>query len=190
MEWCLLRHAESAHNRAGRPTGPPDAPLTARGRDQARAVAPLLAAHRFSLVACSPWARCRETAHLAGLRPDRWPPGLGERRLGAAADRHTEVDARLAWDRAPTGGESNRAVALRLLAALEPLAAAAGPGPVLLISHAGPLRLLQGLVDGVPTDQLGRIKIPLCTPSWRTVTAARLRALHAWCRSAPAPGDP
>ena len=42
---------------------PPDA----KGEDQARALAPMLAGHRFALVLASPLARAQETARLAGF---------------------------------------------------------------------------------------------------------------------------
>jgi phosphohistidine phosphatase SixA len=73
----IVRHAEAA-------PGDPDSlrPLTAAGRDVARAVGEQLAAERPDAVLCSPLLRARETASLiarpAGLEPeadDRLAPG-------------------------------------------------------------------------------------------------------------------
>ena len=77
MRLFIVRHAEAA-------PGDPDAlrPLTAAGRDVARAVGEQLAAKRPDAVLCSPLLRARETASLiarpAGLEPeadDRLAPG-------------------------------------------------------------------------------------------------------------------
>jgi len=73
----IVRHAEAA-------PGDPDAlrPLTASGREVARAAGELLESQRPDAVLCSPLLRARETAGLiarpAGLEPeadDRLAPG-------------------------------------------------------------------------------------------------------------------
>lgn len=143
-------------------------------------------------VLVSPHQRCLETAalvlrgaRLAGLGtvlPVVRVPGLAERRLGP----QPTVDQRLGWDLAPPEGESNRAVALRVLRALRE----AGPAPALIVSHAGPLRVLLGLLQRRPTRGIGAIKIPLCTPSWQTLTPERLHELERWCTSGPGPEPP
>src|SRR5690242_4519513 len=79
-EILLLRHGETEWSRTGRHTGRTDVPLTARGEEQARALAPLLTGRSFSLALTSPAARARRTAELAGLTaltgaevdPDLW----------------------------------------------------------------------------------------------------------------------
>lgn len=77
MRLFIVRHAEAA-------PGDPDAlrPLTASGREVARAVGELLAPEQPEAVLCSPLLRARETASLiarpAGLEPvadDRLAPG-------------------------------------------------------------------------------------------------------------------
>ncbi|WP_433499075.1 histidine phosphatase family protein [Sphaerimonospora sp. CA-214678] len=77
MEIVLLRHGETEWSRAGRHTGRTDVPLTARGEQEARALAPMVAARSFSLILVSPARRARRTAELAGISsyevdPDLW----------------------------------------------------------------------------------------------------------------------
>jgi phosphohistidine phosphatase SixA len=82
----LVRHAEAA-------AGEPDAlrPLTAEGREQARALGEKLAAHGLDAVVCSPLLRARETADLiaqaAGLEAEteeQLAPGADVTSLSAA----------------------------------------------------------------------------------------------------------
>ncbi|MET8158649.1 histidine phosphatase family protein [Sphaerisporangium sp. NPDC005289] len=76
-ELILLRHGETEWSRDRRHTGRTDLPLTPKGEDQARALAPALKDRTFSLVLVSPAERARYTAELAGLTgvatdPDLW----------------------------------------------------------------------------------------------------------------------
>ncbi|WP_248959588.1 histidine phosphatase family protein [Sphaerisporangium perillae] len=66
-ELILLRHGETEWSRDGRHTGRTDIPLTPKGEDQARALAPALKGMSFSLVLVSPAKRAIRTAELAGL---------------------------------------------------------------------------------------------------------------------------
>ena len=67
MELWLVRHAETEWSLSKRHTGRTDIPLTARGRERARALRALVAGRDWSLVLSSPLSRARETCELAGL---------------------------------------------------------------------------------------------------------------------------
>lgn len=66
-EVWLVRHGETEWSATGRHTGLTDLPLTERGREAARDVAPVLHEHDFAAVFTSPLRRARETCDLAGL---------------------------------------------------------------------------------------------------------------------------
>jgi probable phosphoglycerate mutase len=63
----LIRHGETAWSLSGQHTGRTDLALTARGEDEARALAPRLREIRFAHVLSSPRQRARRTCELAGL---------------------------------------------------------------------------------------------------------------------------
>jgi broad specificity phosphatase PhoE len=153
-----VRHGESTLNAARLLTGQLDPPLTAAGRAQAAALAPI-AARPFDLRVHSGARRAADTlliacdaAGLTGV-PLRSDPRWRERSFGAlegtpaaAWTQHPDVDE------APPGGESYRTLGLRVLDALRALAdEAPGPEPyrVLLCAHSGTVRMLHGIAAGV-----------------------------------------
>src|SRR4051794_22227798 len=69
MEIWLARHGATEWSRSGQHTGSTDLPLIPQGEDEARAMAPRLAAVGFRTALTSPLSRARETARLAGF-PD------------------------------------------------------------------------------------------------------------------------
>ena len=92
----LIRHGETQWSRDLLHTGRTDIPLTALGEDQARTAGQKLAGITPSLVLCSPLARCRHTAQLAGLQPDAYTDDLLEWDYGAWEGRTTkEIRAEL-----------------------------------------------------------------------------------------------
>jgi probable phosphoglycerate mutase len=79
LQLYLIRHGETEWSLSGQHTGRTDIPLTARGEDEARALAPILEAVPFSTVLTSPRLRARQTCDLAGLGAKaRIEPDLAE----------------------------------------------------------------------------------------------------------------
>lgn len=159
----LVRHGETSANLAGVWHGSTDAPLTERGREQALRVARFL--HESfgdaSAVYSSPLLRARETAgaiaSLLGLEL-RVDADLSEYHLGSwegKTYRELHETHRL-WDEmrrdpdfAPHGGESPRAVTLRITAALRRIGGGHAGERVIVVTHGGALSLaLAAIVDG------------------------------------------
>ena len=79
VELWLLRHGATEWARNGRHTGRTDVPLIEEGEAEARALAPVLAGHRFAGVLVSPLQRAQRTCALAGLASQAQPcPDLQE----------------------------------------------------------------------------------------------------------------
>jgi broad specificity phosphatase PhoE len=150
----LVRHGQSTANAEGRLLGRTDAPLTAAGLAQARAVGHLLAGTTVLELRSSPLARARDTAEalrtsLPVVVDDRWIEvdyGVHEGRLLA------EVPAEVwrQWRRDPAyrveGGEPLGAVADRVATACAELfarpgeGARAAEGDVVVVSHVSPIK--------------------------------------------------
>ena len=164
----LLRHGQIKANRQGRWHGSTDSTLTWRGRRQAARTARHLArlAPPVQAIYSSPLGRCRATADAVGERlglpvhihNDLREYAIGEwenLRFEELATRHRFV-ARATADHefAPPGGETLRAVAQRMTAALEHirrLPEAAAGGPVLVVGHGAAMAVALGaLLDQDP----------------------------------------
>jgi broad specificity phosphatase PhoE len=142
----LARHAETEWSRAGRHTGRTDIPLTAAGREHARALRERLASWSFELVLVSPLSRAVETCELAGLAAQAQPraelmewdygdyEGLTSPEIAA-----TRPGWSLWRDGCP-GGERPEQVGERADVAIAELRAAAGT--VAIFSHGHMLRVL------------------------------------------------
>jgi probable phosphoglycerate mutase len=165
----LLRHGETVPEEPWRFLGQREVPLSDTGRVQARWWRTVLADVPFQVAACSDLARCRETAEIVVQGRDlplRVLPGLREIDLGPWDGlSKAEVQARFPGqfqargaDMAgfrPAGGESFQDLQERAWAALEPLLA--GPGPVLVVGHAGVNRALLCKALGLPLQNLFRL---------------------------------
>ena len=98
MRLYLIRHGETAWSISAQHTGRTDIPLTARGEEDARTLAELLRAVRFSRVFTSPRQRARRTCELVGLdvaaqiEPDLAEWDYGELR-GTALGGHSQTPA-------------------------------------------------------------------------------------------------
>ncbi|CAB3768296.1 histidine phosphatase family protein [Paraburkholderia humisilvae] len=147
-EIWLIRHGETEWSLNGKHTGRTDIPLTERGREQARALVPLLGAVHFDAVWSSPRARALDTCRLAGLgervevEPElrEWDYGIYEGRT--TQEIRDSVPDWAVWHSPIPQGESAEQVQARATALIERLLAM--PGRTALFSHSHFLRSLAG----------------------------------------------
>jgi broad specificity phosphatase PhoE len=162
MEIWLARHGATEWSRSGQHTGSTDLPLIPEGEEQARAMAPRLAAIRFSTVWSSPLGRARETARMAGYPDAEVNELLREVDYGVYEGLTTKQvhETRPAWelfrDGSP-GGESPEQVAARMDQLLLDLADE--PDPILLFAHGHCLRALATRYLGLPIWVAGLLRL-------------------------------
>ncbi|MFD4530175.1 histidine phosphatase family protein [Streptomyces sp. NPDC058470] len=149
----LVRHGETEWSVSGQHTSWTDLPLTQRGEEQAKSLAPLFADRTFALALTSPLGRAIRTAELAGLYgavPDadlhEWDYGAYEGVTTVEIHR-TRPDWYLWNDGVPTGpaghpGESPTQVGRRADRVLQRIVPALDGGDVVLVAHAHFLRVL------------------------------------------------
>jgi probable phosphoglycerate mutase len=167
MDVWLLRHAETEWSRDGRHTGRTDVPLTDAGREAARALRARVADHPFALELCSPLSRARETAELAGLKPEL-RDDLVEFDYGDYEGITTDEirERRPGWylwrDGAP-GGETADDVGRRVDRVIEEVLRAVGD--VALVAHGHVLRALAARWVEQPAAFGGHIRLDTGTLS-------------------------
>jgi broad specificity phosphatase PhoE len=157
----LVRHGESTWNAEARLQGQLDPPLSDRGREQARALLPLLDGVPPDRVISSDLSRARETADLLGLRPARLDPRWREIDVGEWGGKTAaEIDAQGSdltnWRGGPRtarDGETWEAFSARVAGALEELMEAGGPW--LVVCHGGCIRVSVAHVTGADPLRLG-----------------------------------
>ncbi len=143
----VVRHGETAWSREGRHTGVSDVPLDDAGRAGAARLAGVVSLWSGAVVLCSPRARARETAVLAGCDPSRMiiDEDLGEWDYGNYEGLTTEAirETRpgwLLWRDGVTGGESLDQVSARADHAIGRVRELAGDA--VLVAHGHFLRVL------------------------------------------------
>jgi broad specificity phosphatase PhoE len=155
----LVRHGQTEWSAAGRHTSRTELTLTPAGEEDARALAPRLAAASFTLVLTSPRARARRTAELAGFGSaevdddlTEWDYGEYE---GVTTDEIREsVPGWTVWTHPCPGGETAEQVSTRLDRVVNRCRDTAGD--VLLFGHAHSLRALAARWLGLPVSD-GRL---------------------------------
>ena len=145
--FLYVRHGETDWNAESRAQGWSDIPLNARGRDQARDAARILAGRPVSAIIASPLSRAHETATIIAEtlhRPVTVDDAFREVCFG---DREGEVMA--AWYEdwlngvsTPPGGESFDDLSARGTAAISRHLAEASPDadPILFVAHGALFR--------------------------------------------------
>lgn len=146
----LVRHGESEWNKIRRLQGQADIELSARGREQALALAATIARLEPSRVATSDLKRARHTAALLGFADAQARPDLRENDVGdwtglQIADlKATDAQGYHGWragTATPPGGESWAAFRARTKAAVEELSAGL-EATLLVVCHGGVIRAL------------------------------------------------
>ena len=177
----IVRHGETVWNHQGRIQGHTDVALSERGRQQARRLAGRLAGTPIDAAYCSDLRRAAETAEaILQDRPDDPPapplqptPRLREYHKGAY-EGLTDAEIRSRFpgeypayltkdlDFAPAGGESVRAVSVRMAAVIHEIKARHLGETALVVGHGGSLRAaLRGLL-GMPPDGNWRFAFANC----------------------------
>lgn len=148
LEIWLIRHGETEWSLSGQHTGRTDIPLTERGHQQARSLAPILAQQSFDTVLTSPMNRAIDTCREAGLGDhSRVEPDLSEWNYGIYEGRTTSeiresVPGWTVWNSPMPEGESIEQIQARANGLIERLLAMSGC--VALFSHGHFLRVLGG----------------------------------------------
>ena len=141
----LVRHGETNWNKVRRIQGVSDIPLNDTGRDQAHAVAEILAAHTFDVIVSSPLSRARDTASIIAKRLGMPGPeivdGLIERNYGdAEGSNGQDLDHLYPPGTEIPGREPREAVTARALQALRELANEHPDSDVIAVAHGGVIR--------------------------------------------------
>ncbi|MWA10814.1 bifunctional RNase H/acid phosphatase [Streptomyces sp. BA2] len=179
--FVLLRHGETALTPQKRfsGSGGTDPSLSDVGREQAERAATAFAARgTIQAIVSSPLKRCQETAQAVAARLGldvRIDEGLRETDFGAwegltfGEVRSRQPEELNAWlaspDAAPPGGESFAAVADRVSAARDRLAAEYAGRTVLLVTHVTPIKTLVRLALGAPPESLFRMELSAASVS-------------------------
>ena len=159
--------------------GTADPPLSAVGRAQARALAPLLDGLEPDAVVTSDLRRARQTAEelgLAAARPDaRWREAAIGRWAGRLVDEVVaeEPEAHDGWlegSSAPPGGEAFGDTCARIAAAIAELAGS-GAERALVVTHGGPIRAACAAAAGLPRS--GLVAVPTASLTEIAVPTAR-----------------
>lgn len=172
-DFLLVRHGQTFWNIEGRYQGQTDTPLSPHGLEQAQALATGLAPRGIRTLISSPLQRARQTAlplsqHL-GLdllldeRLTEIDYGLWEG--------WTQVQIKARWPEAlrlwkrrpdaypPVGGEPLALAAERVRCCLDELAASCTK-PLLLVTHAGVIRLALLLAAQIPLADFRKVEVP------------------------------
>jgi broad specificity phosphatase PhoE len=190
----LWRHGRTEWNASGRMQGQSDVALDATGIQQAREVAPLIAAEGPDAIVSSDLVRAHDTALALGslLRlPVATDPRLRESNFGpwqgltAAEISERYPDQYALWRTGEPftvpGAETHDEVARRMLAGIED-ALDATEGTLVVVSHGASARRALGALLAWPHDVVGKIG-PLGNCRWselrHTASGWRLHAHNA-----------
>jgi probable phosphoglycerate mutase len=186
----LVRHGQTEWSRDGRHTGRTDISLTARGEDEARALAPVLRGLDPVLVLCSPRIRALRTAELAGLCVDAVDDDLAEWDYGAyegltSAQIQESVPGWTIFTHEAPGGEQAADVQARADRVLGRAAEAVSRGPVILVAHGHIGRVIGARWIGLPVRAGANLLLSEAAPCVLGVEKA-VPVIVQWNRPNPA----
>ena len=150
----VVRHGATEWSEEGRHTGRTDVPLVEQGRQQARALAPLLQSMSFELVLTSPLSRASETCTLAGFGDLAEPTedllewDYGEYEGKTSAEIRVGRPGWTLWADGVPGGESAASVGRRADRVIE--RARGTGGDTLCFAHGHILRVAAARWVGLP----------------------------------------
>lgn len=188
--FLVVRHAEAAYP-VPDPVGGPDLGLTARGREQTRALAQQLAGERVAAVFGSAMGRAAETAQLLaeelGLEAEELE-GVQEFSVGELVGTQDEEAVAVVFDQWVAGdlevgfpgGDSGDDLVARFGAALEDVADSFRGETVVVISHGGVMSVaIPRLAGRATAELLAAHWLPHCGIA-RVDVDADGWALHHW----------
>jgi len=200
----LVRHGQTAWNAEGRAQGHTDIGLDDTGRDQAEAMAPVVAALNPSVLVTSDLARARETAAfleketgLTAIEDARWREyDLGARtgltlaefgeQMGVEYDGWWDIHAHVEVP----GAETPEDLEGRVHPAFEEVLARLGEGETaVVVTHGASLRVALSSILGWPVDAAGGMEA-MHNCAWATVAETgvgrlRLSAYNQVVAAAP-----
>ncbi len=159
MKIHFVRHGQTQYNKDGRITGQMDEPLTAEGMEQARTAAKDIS-QDYDAFYSSDLVRCRQTAEILNeqLKLEiKYDKRLRERDFGSIAGQSfkdvdptgiiRQKDMDQEYDYRPYGGEAVEDVKKRLLEFIKELQDNSMAKKVIVVAHAGIIRLLHKLLN-------------------------------------------
>lgn len=166
----FLRHGETDWNAGGLSQGRTDVALNARGLDQAREAAAVLASQAatpgraVTAIVASPLRRARVTAEIAAAvlaLPVAFDPDLQEVCFGEQEGRPMGdwYDSWITGDYTPAGAEPFAELRARIVPAIN--RALARPGPVLVVAHGALFRAVRSAM-GLAVN----VRTPNGLPMW------------------------
>ena len=180
MQLHLVRHGRTFWNAERRIQGQLESELDERGRAEARALAPTLAALGLGAVYCSTSVRTRQTAALALVPPHpdivyrdelrEIDLGVWQGRLWADVEREEPLMVERLYDVDPAfdveRAESYVDLQRRGVAAIERIVAEAAAEVVLVVSHGALLKCVLARYAGWPLGRLRALpSLPNCAHS-------------------------
>ncbi|QQG37723.1 MAG: histidine phosphatase family protein [Candidatus Kaiserbacteria bacterium] len=173
MKVLMARHGQTDSNATGVIQGQRiDQPLNAEGRRQVEALAAVLASTKIDVIFSSPLKRARETAEIVSRDkniPIELRKELMERDFGSLsgktwdqvenADELKALDKAQNYDYRPLGGESALGFKKRFLKVVDEIKQGYERQTVLIVAHAGILRLAHLLFKETAVQHIGNASV-------------------------------